>query len=58
MLRAHEPNAPRFTPRPQYWWIITHPDGSTFRKRASVWFMAEYYGKADWPYEGEGESCK
>ncbi len=51
MLRAHEINSPKLEHRPRYWWFVTKPDGSTFHMRASEWLMAEYYGKAGWPYK-------
>lgn len=50
MLQAHEtmPKTKWHTPE---WWIVTRPDGATFTMFTSKEFMAEYYGKASWPYE-------
>ena len=38
-------------------WVVTRPAGLdgreelVFEMTASSWFMAEYYGRAGWPYE-------
>ena len=53
MLQAHEVNIPRIKWHTPEWWIVTRPDGTTFTTFTSKEFMAEYYGKAGWPYERE-----
>ena len=51
MLQAHEVNTPRIKCHVPEWWVVTRPDGTQFTMFTSKEFMAEYYGKANWPYE-------